>query len=564
MAADRGAGIALAVAVGALAHGAVLVMFRAQNTLRVYLGERVDTALSGEILTTAAGIPTIAHLEHPEYLDRLDQLRRGSWALATALWSMAAALATAVSLVLSGVLLGEIYPALAALCVLAVFPLLGSHRASRYRQAARDASAQQVRQERRLHELCVGAEHAEELRISDSARELDGRAARLWREVTRRQALAQLRGSVWELGGWLCFVAGQVGAVWLVTQQVRAGRATPGDVLLVISLATQLQWQIWAVVWNSRRVADAGHIVGHFMWLRRYARAQRSPQRRPVPQRLQRGITLDGVSFRYPGAEAPALRDIHLELPAGKTVALVGVNGSGKTTLVKLLAGMYEPTAGAVRIDGRPLAEYTLDSWRARMSGIFQDYAQFHLLARETVGVGDVARLRERSAVARAVSGADAGGVVASLPAGLDTQLGPTFDGVDVSLGQWQKLALARALMRERPLLMVLDEPSAALDAKAEHDLYESFGRRPDAGSGGVTLLVSHRFSTVRMADLIVVLDGGRLVEKGSHEALMASGGVYADLYRLQANAYADRPTTAGAAGTVPRTGDGLTPAHNG
>jgi ATP-binding cassette subfamily B protein len=262
-----------------------------------------------------------------------------------------------------------------------------------------------------------------------------------------------------------------------------------------------------------------------------------------VPSRLRQGIRLDRVSFAYPGTDRLVLEDVSLELPAGTVVAIVGENGAGKTTLVKLLAKLYEPTSGAITVDGQPLARLRADEWRERLAGAFQDFFRFELRARQTVGVGDIPRLDDEPAVIRAVERAGAEDVVERWAAGLDTQLGPTWPGgVEVSFGQWQKLALARGFMRDHPLLLVLDEPTAALDAETEHALFERYAAAAQdpgvAADGRITILVSHRFSTVRMADLIVVLDGSRLVEFGTHDDLLVRGGQYAELYGIQAAAY--------------------------
>jgi ATP-binding cassette subfamily B protein len=222
----------------------------------------------------------------------------------------------------------------------------------------------------------------------------------------------------------------------------------------------------------------------------------------------------------------------------------VGENGAGKSTLVKLLTRLYEPTAGRILVDGVPLARVRIDEWRARLGGAFQDFFRFELPARHSVGVGDVPRLEDEEAVRTAIERGGAGDFVERLPAGLATQLGPAWPGgVDVSFGQWQKIALARGFMREQPLLLVLDEPTAALDAETEHALFERYAAAAraaaaDGGTRAITLLVSHRFSTVRVADRIVVLDGARVAETGTHEELMARGGTYAQLYGIQAAAY--------------------------
>jgi ATP-binding cassette, subfamily B, bacterial len=288
-------------------------------------------------------------------------------------------------------------------------------------------------------------------------------------------------------------------------------------------------------------------------WLEDYAAAVLGSADLPVPTGLARGIRLEHVSFAYPGTERLVLDDVNLELPAGAVIALVGENGAGKTTLVKLLAKLYEPSAGRILVDGVELARLPPDAWRRRLAGAFQDFFRFEFRARHTVGVGDLPRLDDQPAVAAAVDRAGAEDVVARLAAGLDTQLGPTWPkGVEVSFGQWQKLALARGFMRDQPLLLVLDEPTAALDAETEHALFERFaaaarggrngsrtGNGPPPGADGrITILVSHRFSTVRMADLIVVLDGARVAEVGTHDELMGRGGQYAELYGIQAAAY--------------------------
>jgi ATP-binding cassette subfamily B protein len=235
------------------------------------------------------------------------------------------------------------------------------------------------------------------------------------------------------------------------------------------------------------------------------------------------------------------LEDVNVGLAPGTVVAIVGENGAGKTTLVKLLCRMYAPSRGRILVDGVDLARIAPDVWRARLAGAFQDFFRFEFRALESVGVGDLPRHDDHAAVSSAVRYAGADDVVADLAYGLETQLGPTWpDGVEISFGQWQKLALARGFMRESPLVLVLDEPTAALDAETEHALFERFAAasRQSAVDGRITILVSHRFSTVRMADFIIVLDGARVVESGTHEELMARNGQYAELYGIQAAAY--------------------------
>jgi ATP-binding cassette subfamily B protein len=260
-----------------------------------------------------------------------------------------------------------------------------------------------------------------------------------------------------------------------------------------------------------------------------------------VPSRIRESITCEYISFRYPGTTSLTLKEISLQIPAGSVIALVGENGAGKTTLVKLLCGFYEPEAGRILVDGVDVGEFDLCEWRSRISGAFQDAYRFELLVREAVGIGYLPKIENAEAVASALKRAGAESILQQVPNGLYTQLGLTWeDGVELSVGQWQQLALGRALMREQPLLLVLDEPTAPLDAATEYALFEQMTRAARAcqESGAITLLVSHSFSTVRMADRIIVLSEGRVVEEGSHNDLMAQHGVYAELYTLQAQSY--------------------------
>jgi ATP-binding cassette subfamily B protein len=327
--------------------------------------------------------------------------------------------------------------------------------------------------------------------------------------------------------------------VWVVTGLDRG----PGAVVLVLTAGGRLSAYVGSAV------GELGFLRGIWLdsaqrlaWLEDFAAAQNAHVDQTAPDRLDDGIWFDDVSFAYPGTDVEVLQHLDLRLPAGSVVAVVGENGAGKSTLVKLLARMYAPTSGRITADGVDIGHVDIVEWRERLAGAFQDFARLEFVAATTVGLGDEPRQDDRTAVGTAVDRAGATPVVDDLRHGLDTQLGPSWtDGVDVSFGQWQKLALARGYMRPEPLLLMLDEPTAALDAETEHALFERFaaGAREETTNGRVTVLVSHRFSTVRMADLIVVLDGARVVEVGGHDELMARGGTYADLYSIQASSYA-------------------------
>jgi ATP-binding cassette subfamily B protein len=253
------------------------------------------------------------------------------------------------------------------------------------------------------------------------------------------------------------------------------------------------------------------------------------------PHPIREGFVFENVGFQYPGTERWAVRGLSFRLQAGEKLALVGENGAGKTTLVKLISRLYDPTEGRILLDGRDLKEYSIKDLRDAIGIIFQDFVRFHLAARENIGVGRVEELEDHERIEKAAQKSLADTVVAKLEDGYDQMLGKRFDrGVELSGGEWQKVALARAYMREAQLL-VLDEPTAALDARAEYEVFERFA---ELTRGKSAVLISHRFSTVRMADRILVLKGGELEEIGSHEELVAKDGLYAELFRLQAQGY--------------------------
>jgi ATP-binding cassette subfamily B protein len=249
-----------------------------------------------------------------------------------------------------------------------------------------------------------------------------------------------------------------------------------------------------------------------------------------------RGITFENVCFRYPGKTQDALHNINLHIPAGQSLALVGHNGAGKTTFIKLLCRLYNPTSGRILLDGIDLRQWDELKLRSRISIVFQDFNQYHFKFGENVGLGWVERLNDAPLIERAVDRGGAREVLNDLAQGLETPLGRWFqDGVELSGGQWQKVALSRAFMRENSDILILDEPTAALDAEAEQKVFERFRT---LASGKTAILISHRFPTVRMADRIIVIESGQIMESGTHESLLQSGGRYAELFMLQAKGY--------------------------
>jgi ATP-binding cassette subfamily B protein len=499
--------------------GALVVLYFAQSWHFVYrqrLAERTLLLLDSRLARLTASIPTIEHLERPDYLKEIELLGNARGALANVPSALLGNLGVVVRIAIALGLLAQVDPRLLALPLFGVPAVVRGVWAQRRWHRIQEASTERLRRQWMVQNLASSTEAAAEVRVFGLAGEILRRFGELRAEEDGVQDREQITNAATSCAAWTAFAVGFAWAIWLAAHRAAAGETTLGDVVLTITLTSQLGFQLTGLVGLGSWLTDTFKTAGRYVWLLDYAR-QAAPapagSRRAAPAWLRDGITLEGVGFRYHGSETDALSEVDLHLPAGRTVAIVGENGAGKTTLVKLLCGFYRPTAGRIRVDGVDLAEVDVRAWRAQMSASFQDFARFELLAGETVGVGDLALIGDRAAIGGALDRAAAGDVPAQLPSGLETQLGRSFaGGHELSAGQWQKLAMGRAMMRPAPLLMVLDEPTASLDAPTEHALFErhaAAARQVAAVNGGITVLVSHRFSTVRMADVIVVLAGG-------------------------------------------------------
>jgi len=323
-----------------------------------------------------------------------------------------------------------------------------------------------------------------------------------------------------------------------------SGRAGVGDMAMYLGAACGTRAGLGAILGHFANAYQNSLLLGSLFEFIDFdpstmagalATPRQGEEGQPVPAPLKHGFELRAVSFGYPLADGLALRGLDLTIDAGRITAIVGLNGAGKTTLVKLLLRLYDPTEGAVLLDGVDLRDYSRQSLRGRCTAVFQDYLAYHLTVRENVGFGDIAHADDAERLRSAAARAGALGVIEGLPAGWETPLGKEFkDASDLSVGEWQRIALARALMRNAQVC-ILDEPTSSLDALAEREFYDTFAA---VASGMTTVIVSHRFSTVRMADHIVVLEHGEVAEQGSHDELMAAGGQYAGMFRAQAGMY--------------------------
>jgi ATP-binding cassette, subfamily B, bacterial len=364
---------------------------------------------------------------------------------------------------------------------------------------------------------------------------LERYSATFWKFFKEDTSLARRRSLI-SLGWGLLATATYYGAYAFIIYQAVAGTITLGGMTLYLTLFRQSQGTFQGLFDNIARLYENGLFMDNlFGFLRLAPQMSRPAQPIALPPKLNHGLEFRNVSFRYPGREGWALHNVNLQIRPGEKIALVGPNGAGKTTLIKLLTRLYDPTEGQILLDGVDLRDYDPDQLRLRIGVIFQDFVKYQLSARENIGFGQINRLDDQPRIDDAAERGGADTVVAELSEGMDTMLGRWFDkGNELSGGQWQKIALSRAFMRDGEVL-VLDEPTSALDAEREYEIFQRFRELTE---GKIAVLISHRFSTVRMADRIAVVEGGTIAELGSHAELVARGGTYARLFELQAEGY--------------------------
>jgi ATP-binding cassette, subfamily B, bacterial len=534
-----------AITMTAVALAAVSVGGRAAGSYSSLFGwnlwERMTVTIDEQLVALTGRLGLIERAERPEYLEHLTLVRTNREHFQESMMSLVGALLLGVQVVVTVAILASVAPVLLALPLLSAAPIAAGRWAEARTQRALAESAEDVRTADGFALLAVEAPAAGELRVLRLRELLVERHTGAWERAVARQWRAETLGVMASTAALMLFTAGFGAGVLYVTVRSMHGSATVGSVILVLTAGQQLHNQIGGVLSSSGDLFRIVETMRHFAWLVRYVDEEEEGGTHTPAATLRRGITLEGVSFRYPGADRDAVHDVTLTLPAGAVVALVGENGAGKSTLVKLLCGLHRPTAGRIAVDGVDLADLHAPSWRGSASGAFQDFVRFELLARESVGLGRIVDAGDPASVRAALCRADVADLEDELPQRLETPLGRAFlDGIDLSGGQWQKVALARSMMRPAPLLLILDEPTYSLDVESERRVYDWFVRvaRTENPTGTITVIVSHRFSTVRAADLVGVVNDGRVVEWGSHRELLARAGAYADMYRTQAEGY--------------------------
>ena len=503
-----------------------------QSLLRAQLGQRVNVMILEKALTLE-----LQHFEDSEFYDKLTRARREASTRPLSLVMRTFFLVqNGISLVSYGSLLAHFSPWAVAVLLLAGLPAFvaeakfsgDAFRLFRWRSP-------ETRMQIYLETVLAREDHAKEVKLFGLGARLLERYRAIFRRLYQEDRALTIRRDAWGFALGLIGSVALYGAyVWIALSAVRQ-LISLGQMTMYVALFRQGQSTVSAMLTAvGGMYEDNLYLSTLYEYLEtEVLPAGGSAVRGPAPED---GVRFEDVSFTYPGSDAPALEHVTLHLVPGTSLALVGENGSGKTTLIKLLTRLYAPSAGRILLDGRDLQEWDEVALRERIGVIFQDFARYQMLVGENVGAGDERYFEDEPRWREAAAKGRASDFIDTLPGGYRTQLGKWFkDGRELSGGQWQKIALSRAFMRSRADILVLDEPTAAMDAQAEAEVFEHFRQLAHAR---ITILISHRFSTVRMADQIAVLERGHIVERGSHEELMQLNGRYAHLFTLQARGY--------------------------
>ncbi|WP_437722967.1 ABC transporter ATP-binding protein [Sorangium sp. So ce861] len=570
---ERAALVWVSVELGLVA--ALALAQRGLSLARQLLGARLSIDIHAMILEKALSLE-LRHFEDPEFYDQLTRARREASSrpasVVTESFSLVQNLITLAGY--AALLVGFSGFAVLALVLAAVPATVAEARFSGAAFRLRNWRSPEARRLNYLEYVLANDGHAKEVKLFGLGPMFLDRYKALAASFYREDSALAVRRAGWSYALSLLGTAAFYGCYAAMAASAAAGRLSLGEMVLYVAAFRQGQQAFQAVL------GGIGGMYEHNLYMSNLFQYLSIPTSAPpalpaggapaltnggapaltsggapaltnggapaltsggapaasADRALDRGVRFEGVGYRYPGQSRWALRGVDLHIPSGQSLALVGHNGAGKTTFIKLLTRLYEPTEGRILLDGKDLRAWALDDLRRRVGVVFQDFNQYQLTLRENVGLGSLDHLGDEPRIARAVAEGGADEVVTAVPGGLDAQLGRWFkDGVELSGGQWQKIALARAFMREQADILVLDEPTAALDAEAEHAVFQRFR---SLSKGRTTIVISHRFPTVRMADRIIVLDGGRIVEEGTHDELVARGQRYARMFALQAEGY--------------------------
>ncbi|HEX7243540.1 MAG TPA: ABC transporter ATP-binding protein [Longimicrobiaceae bacterium] len=520
---------------GLIALGSVLMELR--TLLKHVLGARLRFSTSTAIMRKALDLD-LPYFEDPRFYDKLQNARRETdFRTLTILDNSFTAVQQCITLASLAAVVLVFSPLIGLILFGATIPLFVAQ--TRYSDVYFRIQTWRVPEFRRMHyleQLLTTDATAKEVKLFGLGEPLLKRYHDIfWKFYREDTALARRRGTISIVWGLLAASSYYVAYTWIVWRTV-GGRLSLGEMTLLLAVFRQAQGAVQALFGGVIQLYESGRFMDNlFGFLELQPRMLRPAHPRPVPRPLRQGIEFRDVSFRYHEGGRWVLRHVNLHVAPGEKLALVGANGAGKTTFVKLLTRLYDPTEGQVLLDGIDIREYDVEQLRACIGVIFQDFVRYHATARENIGFGQIEALDDQERIAGAARRGGADEVISHLPAGYDTVLGNWFEGGnELSGGQWQKVALGRAFMRDSEVL-VLDEPTAALDAEQEYEIFQRFRELTE---GRIALLISHRFSTVRIADRIAVLEGGTVTEYGTHPELLDLEGTYAQLFNLQAEGY--------------------------
>jgi len=520
--------MALAVLIG--------ILMRTVDYLDSLLADRYTHHVSVEVMRKAASLDVTVY-EDPVFYDRLERARVQATDRLGMIQQMGRLIQQTVTAVAFSAVLIKYSPVLLLLLVAGIIPaFLGESHFAFLTYAKNFRQTPYRRQMDYLRQVGGSKEAAKELKLFNLSGYLTNRFSALSRSIYEENVGLSRRRLFW---GGLLAILGQVGYysayAYSIYNAIR-GHYSIGDLTLIMTAIMQAMGNIQQAFSTASGVADQALFLTDLLaFFEMTPRVQSKANGLPAPRPIVRGFEFRNVSFSYPGVDRRVLSNFNFTLAPGERVALIGENGQGKTTIVKLISRLYDPTDGQILLDGVDLREYDLASLHSEIGVIFQDFMRYEMTARENIAVGRIEEPHTVEEIEYAANKSLAADVVATLPNGYDQMLGRRFEGgVDLSGGEWQKIALARAYLRDAQLL-ILDEPTASLDARSELEVFQRFA---ELTFGKMALLISHRFSTVRMADRIAVLEHGHLVEEGSHSELMALGGRYAAMFEMQAASY--------------------------
>jgi ATP-binding cassette subfamily B protein len=532
--------IALAVTLG------LTLVFRwAGMVIEAALQERVGHAFDQQVSSLVLETPFSTLYDRPEFRDRVSLLREDTGPVCQAVAAVVDVAGAAIAAVIAVALLVSIDPALLFLVLFALPSIVLAAKSDRMRLDVIAQTAEGTRESSVLFQIGTDATAGKDVRVLGLADHLLNRYTTVSADVVRARRTAWATWARWRAVGSALFAVGLAVALARVASGVLDGTYSLGDAFLVVVVGVQLNDLVGTAAFALGTAASALRAVERYRWIEGLTRGHLRPDGRHAapPAQIGQGIEMRGVCFGYADDE-DALHDVSLWLPRGTVTALVGENGAGKTTLLRLLSRLCEPRQGVIMVDDVPLEETDVAAWRGRLSSASQEFARFQLAATQVVGVGDLPRHRDPDAVDAAMTRGGAPDLLAALPSGRETPLGSSFqDGHEPSVGQWQQLALGRAMMREAPLLLLLDEPTASLDPLAEDVMlrrHTEACRQLCASTGAIAVIASHRLSSTVVVDQIVVLDHGHVSEIGGHADLLRSGGLYSELFTLQARSYGD------------------------